>query len=102
MTVWQEKASGEIKRYARSGQLGAGRNAGQIYEFAKLLTPRRAASLPGLAERDADIRWWDFGNMTIYFRVRPSPITVLKVGRTQTAQQRSDCEQDARNRSRDS
>ena len=99
MTAWHKEASEELKRFARSGRRGAGRRAGEIYEFAKLLTRQRAGNLPKLSGRNPDIRWWDLGDMTIYFRVSPSPIKVVKVGRTQTAQQRSDCERDALTRS---
>ena len=99
MTVWLKQASEEITDFARSGKLGAGEIAGQLYETAKQLTPQRAENLPKLAGKNPDIRWWDFGSMTIYFRVDPPPITVVKVGQTRTAYQRDTCESDARERS---
>lgn len=69
-----------------------------MYEFAKRLTSRRARNLPKLAGNNPDIRWWDFGDMTIYFRIDVSPIKVVKVGRTDTAQNRTNCVRDARAR----
>ncbi len=99
MTIWNKEAAEELKRYARSRRLGAGSRAGQLYQFARQLTPRRAAALPKLTDPDRDIRWWDLGDMTIYFRITPPPITVVKVGATKTPQQRSDCERVARSRS---
>lgn len=99
MTVWHEEASEELKRFARSGRRGAGNRAGEIYEFAMRLSSRRAGSLPKLAGNNPDIRWWDLGDMTIYFRISPPPTTVLKVGLTRTPLLRSNCEKDARARS---
>lgn len=99
MTVWHKEAAEELKRYARSRWRGAGKKAGEMYEFAMRLKPQRADGLPKLDKENPDIRWWDFGDMTIYFRVEPSPIKVVKVGQTRTAQQRSNCERDARTRS---
>ncbi len=99
MAVWHREAADELTRFARSGQRGAGKKAGEMYEFAARLTQRRAATLPGLGGTNPDIRWWDFGTMSIYFRVRPTPIEVVKIGRTQTAHERSNCERDARARS---
>lgn len=99
MTIWHEEAAEELTRYARSKRRGAGNRAGQLYQFAKALTPRRAGELPKLSGANPDIRWWDFGEMTIYFRIAPMPIAVVKVGATRTPQQRGDCERDARARS---
>jgi len=99
MTNWHEEAAEELKRYARSGRYGAGNRAGQMYQFAQALTAQRAGVLPKLGGANTDIRWWDLGEMTIYFRIVPLPIVVVKVGMTRTPQQRSNCERDARRRS---
>ncbi len=100
MTDWDQDAAAELKRFARSGGRGAGKKAGEMYQFARLLTQRRADNLPRLGRGNPDIRWWDFlGDMTIYFRVSPPPIKVVKVGKTKTAHQRDGCERDARARS---
>jgi len=98
MTRWSSAASRELTEFARSSPPGSGRKAGQLYEFAHRLTVRRAAQLPGVAGGPDDIRWWEFGEMSIYFRVDRQPLTVLKVGETRTAEQRKRCEADARDR----
>ncbi|MCG8369254.1 MAG: hypothetical protein MJA32_01940 [Proteobacteria bacterium] len=95
MTDRDEEAAEELTRFARSGRRGAGKKAGEMYQFATLLTRRRAGSLPRLGRGNPDIRWWDFGDMTIYFRVSPPPIKVVKVSMTKTVHQRDECEQDA-------
>lgn len=99
MTDWHKDASEELTRFARSKASGAGKRAGEMYAFAKLLTRQRADSLPKLDGANPDIRWWDCGDMTIYFRVIPPPIKVVKVGQSRTGHQRSICETDARARS---
>jgi len=98
MATWRKEAADELKRYAVSSRRGAGRKAGQLYQFAKQLTPQRAIRLPKLTVGNPEIRWWDLGDVTIYFRLKPLPVTVLKIGVTKTPKQRSDCENDARRR----
>ncbi|NKI35160.1 hypothetical protein HFP89_08275 [Wenzhouxiangella sp. XN79A] len=99
MTNWHPDAVEEIARFARSRKRLEAEAAGSLVELAIELDLRRLKTLPRLRGRNPEIRWWEDNGISMYVRVVPPPIQVVKVGRTTTQKLRDDCEANARERS---
>lgn len=99
MTDWHPDAVDEISRFARSRKRLEAQTAGNMVEMALDLSDWRLETLPKLPGRNPEIRWWEKNGMSIYVRVVPPPVIVVKVGETKTQKQRDDCEASARARS---
>lgn len=99
MTNWHPDAVDEIARYARSRKRLEAEAAGNIVQVALMLDERRLKTFPRLPGRNPEIRWWEDSGISMYVRVVPPPVQVVKVGRTTTQKLRDDCEASARERS---
>lgn len=79
---WLEEASQELYDLADSNPPGSGILAGNLYQFASRLNPKRAAALTRLDTGVADIRYWDMGHYSVYFRIDGNnAYTVLHIGK---------------------